>query len=731
MIGGRPAMMLIRACPLFIVAFAAAGETQPDLYRFPPSEYKMPSYCSTTSRVERLGRDVYRVEWQFKPEVAQPGGRLSVRLRFQPDRPDLWVPARREFHWIPNIKQQPDHVASDHVFRSPAAVLTAGGTGIALIPDLDQLARHRPVSQYLDMRFPDGEAPYVEFGYAGTEPDGHTYYKLSGRWSRWEFVEPVILTAFLITGENTTGPEFVARVSSFLWDMYGHGRVQRAEPQTAPFATVANYGYDMALRDLWVKGPEPGTGGITLTTYLDPKTHYRGRDYPRDLWFHSWFNNMRTAYGLYQWGKRLNRRDWTEKAVSVARLLVLSPKESGLFSTIYIPEQRRWQSSGQGGGPTVYHLPDNAWSAIWLLRFQQECEPIPGAGEMLHEFAMRLLSLQHPDGGFPARVETSSLKTDTALDGTAEGAMSLWFLGEMVLRNRLTGAEREEAVAAIQRGLDFLHTNAVGPQRFEDFELTFSCSPKPLGYFDPVTQLFAQGTLALQWSAEAFRVGYLVEHRDQDLKDGLFCLDLLNQYQQVWNPPYLDFDGFGGYGVMNTDGEWNDARQAQFAETNANYFDLTGDRRCLERAVAAARAAFTLVVMDENKPVAPRNYRGTPINYEVHGASAENYGHSGWNARSYQSGFHWGTGSALTTAVILTGRYGDLYVDPVKQLALGIDGVAAAAAHWGPEIDLQVQALPQVERFNVKSASGAELRLRVNGRPVKPKGSGLHEAVLR
>ena len=66
------------------------------------------------------------------------------------------------------------------------------------------------------------------------------------------------------------------------------------------------------------------------------------------------------------------------------------------------------------------------------------------------------------------------------------------------------------------------------------------------------------------------------------------------------------------------------------------------------------RAAFTLVVMDENKPVAPRNYRGTPINFEVHGASAENYGHSGWNARSYQSGFHWGTGSALTTAVILT-----------------------------------------------------------------------------
>ena len=35
-------------------------------------------------------------------------------------------------------------------------------------------------------------------------------------------------------------------------------------------------------------------------------------------------------------------------------------------------------------------------------------------------------------------------------------------------------------------------------------------------------------------------------------------------------PTVARASAFGGYGVMNTDGEWNDARQAQFAETHSH-----------------------------------------------------------------------------------------------------------------------------------------------------------------
>jgi hypothetical protein len=61
------------------------------------------------------------------------------------------------------------------------------------------------------------------------------------------------------------------------------------------------------------------------------------------------------------------------------------------------------------------------------------------------------------------------------------------------------------------------------------------------------------------------------------------------------------------------------------------------------------------MVLPENREIAPKNYQGTAANGEsFNGTMAENYGHHGYDERSYQSGFHWGTGSALTTAAIFT-----------------------------------------------------------------------------
>jgi len=51
---------------------------------------------------------------------------------------------------------------------------------------------------------------------------------------------------------------------------------------------------------------------------------------------------------------------------------------------------------------------------------------------------------------------------------------------------------------------------------------------------------------------------------------------------------------------------------------------------------------------------------GTSFNGEFTGAMAENFGHSGFNERSGQSGFHWGTGSALATAAIFKAKLGNI-----------------------------------------------------------------------
>ena len=183
-------LIAVVLCAVPVLAQDAAVSLANGTVKFLAEEVRKPRYSSAESRSEAVAAGVTRVEWRFTPTMPQGGGHLAVRLRFLLERPAAWEAARRDFHWIPNIKTRPEQVASDHVFRSPAAILMSGSTGVALIPDLDALRRSRPVSQYLDMGFPEGKAPYIDFGFAATEPEGHTYYKLGSRWSPWEFDRP-------------------------------------------------------------------------------------------------------------------------------------------------------------------------------------------------------------------------------------------------------------------------------------------------------------------------------------------------------------------------------------------------------------------------------------------------------------------------------------------------------------------------------------------------------------
>lgn len=413
-----------------------------------------------------------------------------------------------------------------------------------------------------------------------------------------------------------------------------------------------------------------------VSTYFDKESQrWGGRDYPNDLWFHSWFNNMRTAYGLYQWGEKLSKPEWKQKAVEVKNLILNAPLEKGFFKTLYNSQTNLWVASGQGGSEKVYHLPDNSWTAYWLLRFSQECEHDEKIDTLVLNYANALVSCQKKDGSFPTRIFIDNLKPDSVLNGSASEGLSIWFLAEMRLRGLIPDKTKKLVDDAIKAGLDHIQREILPRQKFEDFELYFSCSSKPLDFYDPVSEMYGQNTLSIQWCAEAFRTGYQLFKRKKDYNSALYCIDLLCLYQQVWNPNYLSFYAFGGFGVMNTDAEWNDARQAQFAETLANFYDLTGNKEYMERAIAAVKASFTLMVIDENKNVATFNYKGTEQQFEIHGAMAENYGHCGNDCRSGQSGFHWGTGSALCTAINLINRYGDLYIDPKLKHVFGINGI--------------------------------------------------------
>jgi hypothetical protein len=68
------------------------------------------------------------------------------------------------------------------------------------------------------------------------------------------------------------------------------------------------------------------------------------------------------------------------------------------------------------------------------------------------------------------------------------------------------------------------------------------------------------------------------------------CIDELSLHQAVWDPPFLPAPAYGGFGVMNGDCEWSDARQSLFAPLYLEMARETGDRELEERGASALRA---------------------------------------------------------------------------------------------------------------------------------------------
>lgn len=623
---------------------------------------------------------------------------LQIKLKFLADSTNH-KEVKNSFHWVPNLKKDSSDFISQHSFRSPAVILTKNHTAASIIPDLEKIKSYHETPYYLDVLFDDSHT-IVTYGLSNYKTDKHVYYERKD--SLFAIPKRIEFGLYVISSQHSTPLEILGKTNALLWNTFASHYVDSLSPQVLPFHEYAKRGYDMALDKYWVNGTKPGTGGITLSTLQDKETGiYRGREYKDDLWFHSWFNNARTAYGFYLWGKETNNKIWMEKALSTMRLLLTSPQRDGFFPTIWVPGNK-WVSSGQGGGPELYHVPDNAWTALWLLRFNDELVALPGADKFLVEFSRSLLKTQQTNGSFPGRLNKDDLSPDTALLNSASGAMATWFLEEMILRKKLPTDLDSEARVAIRRSLSFLEREILPTLRFQDYEVFYSCAPNKLDDFDSLTWSYPHNTLSIQWSAEAFLNAHKISDDKHDIEQAEYCLNLLSLYQQVWSPPFIDFYSFGGFGVQNTDAEWSDARQAQFAETYLNFYLAIGKEEYLQRSIAACRASFALMAIPENELISPQNYKGTSYNGEFPGAMAENFGHSGYNKRSGQSGFHWGTGSALTTAAILKLKLGDVYVDDAIQSANGLDGVIVEQADWGDTIRLTTKRIQRPHKLRAK-----------------------------
>ncbi len=647
------------------------------------------SLAQSTVHLKKINDTLYYVVASIAPGKDMRAAYIDIPVRIPVQDAAAVNRLKQSFHWLPNMKSAPGQIVAQHVFRSPCIIVTLASNSVVLIPDVQSLAANTAAPYYLDLQYSDTGIS-LHYGLSNYTVTSHQYYKKSNK----SFTLPATMqVAFYLLMPKTAQPLAVLKATnSFLWQHVASNYTRSVLPQTVPFSKYAEVGYNMALQHYWVDAGK-GRGGITLSTFYDDSTKvFRGRYGKDDLWYQSWFNNMRTAYGLFSWGRQLQHEEWKQKALATVQLLLDAPNDGGWFPTVYNKQADSWLASGQGGGPNVYHVPDNAWAAYWLLRFNDEMQNVPGAVDKLVGLGDAIIKVQNTDGSFPTRVDIKTHLADTVLNNTASSAIATWYLEELLLRGKVWANQQGIYREVVKKSLAFLSTHVLPQQRFEDFESYFSCSPKPMHYFDTSTNMYSQNTLSIQWCAEAYLKASQLFGDKKYLALGEYCLNILSLYQQVWNPPFISLYAFGGFGTQNSDAEWSDARQAQFADTYLQYYQATQNIEYLQRAVYACRASFALMVMPENKTVGPNNYTGTPINGEQwDGTMAENYGHGGIDERSHQSGFHWGTGSALTTAAILTQTLGGLYLNFSEKTAVGIDGVVVTGLKWGnvPQVTTQ------------------------------------------
>jgi hypothetical protein len=240
---------------------------------------------------------------------------------------------------------------------------------------------------------------------------------------------------------------------------------------------------------------------------------------------------------------------------------------------------------------------------------------------------------------------------------------------------------RDAALKAMQAVM----TDVVPQGQWEDFETYWSCSgfgqDFAVGKKFPRNDMFKQNTLSIYWTAEALLASYLATGDRKYLAWGRRALDELSMHQQVWQPPFIYVPALGGFGVMNFDGEWNDARQSLFAELFLNYYRATGDVQLFERGVSALKASFIMMYCPENAHVRDQYEKAHPFfGKDDFGFTMENYAHDGHP--SVEGGgigpftiYDWGNGAACEARNRIRDHYGDVYIDLKRGRAFGLDSL--------------------------------------------------------
>jgi hypothetical protein len=661
--------------------------------------------------------------------LAYPDGRTKHELQ---DGYDAIV--------APHLRPRADLVIGQHTMRSPAVGVQHGSAWVALVPDLLVHRQHghygiedspRQFGLCLDLdvanRLVDGTL--MSFGWRMTDWQYSVWHVEEGYFCQ-ALAEPapartVPVCYDMIVAVDAPPQDVVSATQAYLWERVGHRYFELSPlPQTQPA--------DGAFDEAWSWGSglyEQRTvnGRSVGAVRVD-------REFPPDAMFMTWFNALRTAYGIFSQGR--SREDDGLRGIgrSTLDLLLSAPTNRGAFPTIasFRSADIVWYGSHKNfanqmpWGPRSFNTFDMGWTAYWVLRWYQDLEPDPTALAFARNYGGFVLNVQLPSGAVPSWLAMDDLRVDAHLRQSAQTASSLLFLAELAA---VTG--EEEFLRGAEAAGEYVVREHVREQRWDDYEVYYSNAPKSEGAADPISGMSAQDTLSMHLAAAGLLALWRVTREDRWISEGQRALSQLIQYQAVWPASFLSLYSFGGFSVQNTDQEWNDARQAQFAPTLLAYARATGRREYAERGIAALRSAYATMCSRSAEIINPRYF-----DYQSTGWGNENYAHNPYDAPTTPvpaPHFDWGVGSANAAFAEVREHFGDVWVDLADSTAYGIDNAQVTSVQITPEtisFDLRSTTPGQTVLMKAHGDDDAARELRVNGQSLGSFSAGqLHDGV--
>lgn len=627
-------------------------------------------------KVKCLGENLYH--YSFVYDLKEEGKQDACQICIQ-------APGSPVFAWSPHLTPENGYIIQQHVFRTPAVIFEYADQTWILIPDHEILEK-QCVPGYIDM---DAVSGKMMAGLCESKVVDHILYKKKGQ-SIWKAGKTEIAFYMMIFHEKLDNP--FRPVLSFYWERFGR-KDFLTDHTNKNFDVYVKYTYEWAF-DRWkdvvwqefdLDHKLVGAPVFIVTTSQSPNYHGAKNERElRSIWNQAWFCSLRSASGLCRYARRTGSQEYKEYAEKTKELALSFPQDHGLFDAVIATEMEEFEHDGKKymrslGWKTKFwgnsdrnpfgmdvrraprHILDMSFTAEYMLQWYTELERDERLLQYAGSYAERLLKLQADRGFFPGWVDEKGMAMGI-LDESPESAMSAVFLlhyGKLMKDSRFTDAAR--------KAVDVICEEIIPAGRWEDFETYWSCSSfwsDHVGEKIRRNNMYKQCNFSMFFTAWALLELYEAEREEKYLQIGQRVLDEMLMTQSSYQLSKMPIPTLGGFGVLNADGELNDARESLFAELIIRYGKVLDKKEYLERGIAAIRRAFTMMYCPENPEVKEQWERKWPFLNELdYGFNMENYGHNGeTNDTGLGIGeftiYDWGNGAAAEAYLRLLDHYG-------------------------------------------------------------------------